>query len=193
MYRARFGKRSVRAASLFRERPLTATFGLMGIIERGLAPDEKLLINRHTHAKTLIKPVLYAFLATAAAGALIYFYDVAGNVFDIVIGSLWAVALVLLLVAPLVRWGTTIFAVTNRRVMYRTGVFNKSGIDIPIARINSVQFRHDFIDRMFKAGTLIIESASDEPLEFNDIPRVEEVHALLYDELNDALSDDDVK
>ncbi len=163
----------------------------MGQLERGLAPDEKLLINRHTHWKTIIKPLLFALLATAAAGALIYFYDVAGHVFDIVVGALWAVGVVWLLVAPLVRWGTTTFAVTDRRVMYRTGVFNKSGIDIPIARINSVQFRHDFIDRLFGAGTLIIESASQEPLEFNDIPHVEQVHALLYDELNDALTDDE--
>ncbi|NTV40455.1 MAG: PH domain-containing protein [Demequinaceae bacterium] len=162
----------------------------MGQLERGLAPEEKLLINRHTHWKTLIKPVLIALLATAAAVALIYFFEL-GTIFDIVVAALWAVALVLFLVAPLVRWGTTIFAVTDRRVMYRTGVFNKSGIDIPIARINSVQFRHDFVDRLFGAGTLIIESASDEPLEFNDIPQVEKVHALLYDEVNDALSNED--
>ena len=162
----------------------------MGQLERGLAPDEKLLINRHTHWKTLINLVLIALLATAAAVALIYYTDL-GTIFDIVVGVLWAAALVWFLVAPLVRWGTTIFAVTDRRVMYRTGVFNKSGIDIPIARINSVQFRHDFIDRMFGAGTLIIESASDEPLEFNDIPRVQQVHSLLYDELNDALTDED--
>ena len=163
----------------------------MGQLERGLAPDEKLLINRHTHWKTIIKPVVYTLLVTAAAGALIYFYDIAGHVSDIVVGALWLVAVSLLLVAPIVRWRTTRFAVTDRRVMYRTGVFNKSGIDIPIARINSVQFRHDFTDRIFRTGTLIIESASHEPLEFDDIPRVEEVHALLYDELNDALTDDD--
>lgn len=163
----------------------------MGQLEHGLAPDEKLLINRHTHWKTLINPVLIAILATAIAVAIIYYFNSAGAVLDIVIAALWAAALVWFLVAPLVRWGTTHFAVTDRRVMFRTGVFNKSGIDIPIARINSVQFRHDFIDRLFGAGTLIIESASDEPLEFNDIPRVEQVHSLLYDELNDALSDDE--
>jgi len=163
----------------------------MGQLERGLAPDEKLLINRHTHWKTLINPVLIAILATAVAVALIYYFSSAGMILDIVVAVLWAAVLVWFLVAPLVRWGTTHFAVTDRRVMYRTGVFNKSGIDIPIARINSVQFKHDFIDRLFGAGTLIIESASDEPLHFNDIPRVEQVHALLYDELNDALSDDD--
>lgn len=163
----------------------------MGPLERGLAPEEELLINRHTHWKTLINPVGISLLATAGAGALIYFEVIGGDIFKIVVGALWAIALVWFLVVPLIKWGTTHFAVTNRRVMYRTGVFNKSGIDIPIARINSVQFRHDFVDRMFKAGTLIIESASDEPLEFNDIPRVEAVHALLYDRLNDALTDAD--
>lgn len=163
----------------------------MGQLERGLAPDEKLLINRHTHAKTLIKPVLFSLLVTGVAGTLIVLFNVAGGIFDIVIAALWVVAIVILLVVPLMKWGTTIFAVSDRRVMYRTGIFNKSGIDIPIARINSVQFRHDFVDRMFKAGTLVIESASDEPLEFNDIPQVEAVHALLYDKVNAALSHDD--
>jgi uncharacterized membrane protein YdbT with pleckstrin-like domain len=191
MYRARFRKCTTRVPGPFRVRPLTATFSPMGQLERGLAPDEKLLVNRHTHWKTLIGPVGIAILATAAAGALIYFTDFGGNIFKIVVGALWAVALIWFLVAPLIRWGTTIFAVTNRRVMYRTGVFNKSGIDIPVARINSVQFRQAFIDRLFGAGTLIVESASDEPLEFKDIPRVEKVHNLLYDELNDALTDDD--
>lgn len=75
--------------------------------------------------------------------------------------------------------------------MFRTGVFTKTGIDIPLARINSVQFRHDLIDRMFRTGTLIVESASDEPLEFDDIPRVESVHRMLYDELNETLDGDD--
>jgi uncharacterized membrane protein YdbT with pleckstrin-like domain len=191
MYRARFRKCNTRVPGPFRVRPLTATFSPMGQLERGLAPDEKLLVNRHTHWKTLIGHVGIAILATAAAGALIYFTDFGGNVFKIVVGALWAVALIWFLVAPLIRWGTTSFAVTNRRVLYRTGVFNKSGIDIPIARINSVQFRQAFIDRLFGAGTLVVESASDEPLEFNDIPHVEKVHNLLYDELNDALTDDD--
>jgi uncharacterized membrane protein YdbT with pleckstrin-like domain len=175
----------------FREEARTATFSLMGQIERGLAPDEELLVNSHTHAKLLIKPVGIAILATAAALALLFLTDFGGDIFDIVVGALWAIALFLFLVVPLVKWGTTHFAVTDRRVMYRTGVFNKSGIDIPLARINSVQFKHDLIDRIFKAGTLIIESASQEPLEFQDIPRVEKVHSLLYDLINNALMDDD--
>lgn len=81
---------------------------------------------------------------------------------------------------PFLSWLTTHFVVTNRRVMFRHGVLTRSGIDIPLARINSVEFRDRIFERIFRTGTLIIESASQDPLEFYNIPRLREVHALLY-------------
>jgi uncharacterized membrane protein YdbT with pleckstrin-like domain len=94
------------------------------------------------------------------------------------------IGLVWLTLVPLLRWRTTHFVLTNRRVMVREGILTRSGIDIPIDRINTVQFRHSLIDRIVGCGTLIIESASDEPLEFDDVPQVERVHSLLYYEVN---------
>ena len=112
-------------------------------------------------------------------------------ILEIALGVAWLLVFVWWTIAPLIRWATTHFAITNRRLIFRTGVFTKTGIDIPLARINSVQFRHELVDRMFGTGTLIVESASDEPLEFDDIPRVEAVHRMLYDELNETLEGDD--
>jgi uncharacterized membrane protein YdbT with pleckstrin-like domain len=86
---------------------------------------------------------------------------------------------------PVLRWRTTHFVITTRRVLIREGVFTRNGIDIPMSRINSVQFRHNLVERMLGCGTLIIESASDEPLEFDDVPGVEKVQALLYQEVAD--------
>ena len=42
---------------------------------------------------------------------------------------------------------------------------------------------------MMRTGTLIIESASDEPLLFDDVPQVERVHSLLYHEVLDERDD----
>ena len=81
--------------------------------------------------------------------------------------------------------------ITDRRVMYRHGVLTRAGIDIPLARINSVEFRHGLFDRLVRTGTLIIESASQDPLQFTDIPRVEQVHSLLYHEVFDTLDSDE--
>ncbi len=83
----------------------------------------------------------------------------------------------------MIRWRTTHFVVTTRRVLVREGVLTRHGMDIPMSRINSVRFRHNIIERMLGCGTLIIESASDEPLEFDDIPQVERVYTLLYQEV----------
>jgi hypothetical protein len=70
--------------------------------------------------------------------------------------------------------------------MVRQGVLTHTGRDIPLTRISSVQFRNGLWDRVLGTGTLIIDSSSHEPLEYDDIPQVEQVHSLLYHEVFDA-------
>lgn len=162
-----------------------------------LAPDERVVVDAHTHWKALILPVLVTLLSIAAVVvAAIWLGDAAMSstartTIWIVIAVLLAIVVAVWVVSPYVRWATTHFVITDRRVIYRTGVFTKSGIDIPLVRVNSVQFRHGPIDQLFRTGTLVIESASDDPLEFEDIPNVEKVHSVLYHEVNDTLSGDE--
>ncbi|GAB4944157.1 hypothetical protein MAHJHV47_45130 [Mycobacterium avium subsp. hominissuis] len=54
-----------------------------------------------------------------------------------------------------------------------------------------MEFRDRISERMLRTGTLIIESASQDPLEFRDIPRLREVHALLYHEVFDTLGSEE--
>src|SRR5699024_7897236 len=51
------------------------------------------------------------------------------------------------------------FIVTTERLMSRECVIKRTGIDIPMARISSVQFSHTVLDRLFGCGTFSIESA----------------------------------
>ncbi|WP_062388245.1 PH domain-containing protein [Demequina iriomotensis] len=162
-----------------------------------LAPDEEIVVDSHPHWKALVGAVLFSILGIAVVAlawwwvASVEYADVVETGIGVVAGVAAAVLIGWLAIVPFVRWSTTHFVITDRRVIFRTGVLTKTGIDIPLARINTVQFRHGLIDRMFRTGTLIIESASDDPLSFDDIPNVEKVHALLYDEVFDALDGDD--
>jgi uncharacterized membrane protein YdbT with pleckstrin-like domain len=152
-----------------------------------LVPGEQIVMHKHPHWKMLVLPVI-ALLLVVGIGVFLA---------ALVSAQPWApwawlglgvvglgVAFRLTLL-PVLRWRTTHFVVTTRRVLIREGVFTRNGIDIPMSRINSVQFRHTLVERMLGCGTLIIESASDEPLEFDDVPGVERVHALLYQEVAD--------
>lgn len=56
-------------------------------------------------------------------------------------------------------WRMTYFVVTSRRVIYRSGVISKRGVEIPLERINNINFHQRVIDRIIGAGDLDIESA----------------------------------
>ncbi|HVL84959.1 MAG TPA: PH domain-containing protein [Pseudonocardia sp.] len=152
-----------------------------------LVAGEEVVVHEHPHGKVLLGPVLW-FLGTV--GVLTYLAAlVRAETWApwawLGLGVLGLVLVVWLTIVPVARWRSTHFVVTTRRVLVREGVLSRQGIDIPMSRINSVRFRHSMLERLLGCGTLIIESASDEPLEFDDVPDVERVHALLHHEAAD--------
>ena len=169
----------------------------VGYPQNILADDEQVVLHRHPHWKRLIGPVLVLLITTALAAFVAAVVNntswdpTAKKVLYIVIAAIWAILVGWLTVWRFFSWLTTHFVITDRRVMFRHGLLTRSGIDIPLARVNSVEFRHGLFDRMLRTGTLIIESASQDPLEFHDIPRVEQVHSLLYHEVFDTLGSEE--
>jgi uncharacterized membrane protein YdbT with pleckstrin-like domain len=169
----------------------------VGYPDNVLAEDEQVVLHRHPHWKRLVGPVLILILATAVAsfGAAVANHadwaQNAKNIVSLVIALICLTVIGWLTVLPFLSWRTTHFVITDRRVMFRHGLITRTGIDIPLARINSVEFRHGLLDRMMRTGTLIIESASQDPLEFDDIPQVEHVHSLLYHEVFDTLGSEE--
>lgn len=165
----------------------------MGYPDNVLADDEHVVLHRHPHWKRLVPAVSVLLLTTALAAFAAGFVNprqwdpTVKNVAFAVIWGSWLVVVAWGALWPFLTWLTTHFVITDRRVMFRHGLLTRSGIDIPLARINSVEFTHRLVDRLLRTGTLIIESASCDPLEFYDVPRVEQVHALLYHEVFDTL------
>lgn len=165
----------------------------MGYPAHNLAPGETVVLHRHPHWKLLIPPFLVFAIVSMLTGLLVGIISgstLAGTnrtVALIAVGVFWGIALIWYFLRPLITWATTHFVITDRRIIYRNGIVARSGIDIPLSRINTVEFRHGLVDRMLRTGTLVIESASDEPLTFHNIPDVERVHALLYEEVLDDL------
>ncbi|KID29061.1 PH domain-containing protein [Prauserella rugosa] len=160
-----------------------------------LSDGEQVVVHKHPHFKMLLGPIL-VLLITLGVGSWLAFWIAPGFdepwdvVTQIAVGVVALVLLVWRVFTPFVEWRTTHFIVTTDRVIAREGVIKRTGIDIPMGRINSVRFEHGLIDRIFGCGTLIIESASEEPLTFDDIPSVEKVHTYIYRQVNDNPNDD---
>jgi hypothetical protein len=70
----------------------------------------------------------------------------------------------------LIEWNSINFVVTTERCIYRSGVFAKRGIEIPLDRINTVFFNQGVFERLVRAGDLAIESAGENSRQsFSDI------------------------
>ncbi len=148
-----------------------------------LGPNEEIVEDLRPHWWFLVKPVLGLVLALGIGIALLAWNNV--EVLD------WVGGLVVLLalgffVYKYLQWISTNFTVTTDRVIYRSGVLTKSGIEIPLERVNTVFFNQTIFERMIRAGDLAIESAGETGRsEFSDIRNPTLVQAEIYKQMED--------
>jgi uncharacterized membrane protein YdbT with pleckstrin-like domain len=82
------------------------------------------------------------------------------------------------------RWLTTHFVITNRRVIFRTGLLTKRGIEIPIDRVNTVYFHQSVWERVLGVGDLLIESGGETGQQrFTDIRQPDRVQRVIHAEM----------
>ena len=151
----------------------------MGLPPKLLGADEYEVIHTRTHAKALVGPALVLIMLGAAVGAGVALvpteFRPIGQVAVAVLGTL---PLIWWVVLPFLRWRTTTYTVTNRRLITRRGVLNKVSLDVPLNRIHEVSQERSLTDRMFGCGTLQIQTAAEDGLVvLADVPEVEHVHA----------------
>ena len=123
-----------------------------------LTDDEALVLDLRPHWWQITPPA--SLLAVVTVLGVMALATSWWGPIDYVIGILWIGAL-LWFGANYMKWTTTNFVVTNERVISRTGVVSKEGIEIPLDRINTVFFNQSIFERMIGAGDLGIESAGE--------------------------------
>jgi uncharacterized membrane protein YdbT with pleckstrin-like domain len=150
---------------------------------RSLAPGEESVEVLHPHWKTLVRPLALAFVVVAAllVGEVLIPPGKYAAIERLVAAAVAIVLLMWWLTYPLLRWRTTIYQLTTRRMRLRDGIIARSGRDIPLSRITDVSFRKGLLDRMLGCGTLIVESAGEHgEIMLTEIPHVEHVQSTLF-------------
>ncbi len=165
----------------------------MGISKKLLADGEHVVLSVRTHPKALIGPV--ALLILVMAGVITAAMLQSNNTIVGIAAAVIAVPVVIVwVIIPFLRWMTSTYTVTNRRLITRRGILTRTGRDIPLFRINDVAYEKSLLDRILGCGTLIISDATEKAgVVLPDVPNVEQVHLQISDLLfaNDDGNDDD--
>jgi uncharacterized membrane protein YdbT with pleckstrin-like domain len=151
--------------------------------DASLAGDEEPVLLLRPHWKTLIRPLFVALLVVVVALVIeaVIPAGKAAAVIRLAVGVVAILALMLWLIVPVLRWRTTTYELTTRRLRMRAGIATRRGRDIPLARINDVSFEKGLLDRLFGSGRLVVESAGEHgQILLADIPRVEYVQTTLF-------------
>ena len=156
-----------------------------------LADGEAVVLDLRPHWKTLVAPVV-VLLADVGGASFLAAWMPAGSLHGVGQLVVLVVGLALLwayVVLPFLRWRTTHFVITDRRVLVRAGVLARTGRDIPLSRINDITFSHTVLERLLGCGTLVVESAGERgQVVLAAVPAVESVQRRLYElvEANDV-------
>jgi uncharacterized membrane protein YdbT with pleckstrin-like domain len=142
-----------------------------------LSADENVVIHTRTHIKAMILPALAFVLIAAAVGAgAALIPREARPVGQFAIAALGLVLAIWLVLLPFLRWRTTTYTITDRRLITRSGILNKIGKDLPLNRINEVSYERSFVDRILGCGSLNVQTAAEDgTIVLRDVPDVEHV------------------
>ena len=104
------------------------------------------------------------FPASAALAVAVIIGIVAwvnGNDAFQILGGILVLAALIWFVQNYIKWTSENIVVTTDRVIHRSGILAKSGIEIPLDRINTVFFNQSLFERVLGAGDLGVESAGE--------------------------------
>ena len=141
-----------------------------------LNDGEELVLDRNPHWSFMLGAMfmsLAAVLVTIVIGA-----------FDLRL--VWIGLLVMLMaligdVGRFLRWKTTQLVITTDRIIVRSGILSKQGLEIPLERVNNISFHQALWERMLGTGDLIIESAGENGHQpFTDVEDPSGVQNLIY-------------
>lgn len=165
----------------------------MGISKKLLSDGERVILSVRTHPKALMWPVVLLILVVAGVITAAMLAP-PNSIVGLVALVLAAPVVFIWVVIPFLRWMTSTYTVTNRRLITRHGIITRTGRDIPLFRINDVAYEKGLLDRILGCGTLVISDATEKAgVVLPDVPNVEQVHLQISDLLfaNDDGFDDD--
>ena len=154
----------------------------------GLSEGEHLVLRLHQHWKTVLTPLV---ILAATVVALLVLLLLVSAVRDaaaarLALGAVALVIVILFVAVPLLRWRTTSYELTNRRLRLRAGILARRGRDFPLTRISDVSFAQGVLDRILGCGRLVVESPGEHgQLVLTAIPNVQDVQATLFQLVED--------
>jgi uncharacterized membrane protein YdbT with pleckstrin-like domain len=150
---------------------------------RLLNEGEEVILDLRPHWAFFLGRALVLLLAVAG---LIAVAALGANDIVLLIVGVVVLAALVRLVARYVVWTTSEFVVTTDRLILRSGIVSKRGIEIPLERVNTIFFNQRLRERLLRYGDLVVESGGERGRQvISDVPHPERVQSVIHGAMED--------
>jgi acyl-coenzyme A synthetase/AMP-(fatty) acid ligase len=148
----------------------------MSYVESNLVPGETVIYKTRLHWIVMLWQVILGCLLFGLAGALLFYYALnrtamQSKALHIMEGggvALLVCGLVVILTG-LVRRNATEMAVTNRRVVIKTGLASRKTIEMLLNKVESIEVSETAFGRMLGYGTIVVIGTGGTPEPFHKV------------------------
>jgi len=154
----------------------------MGLPAKVLADDETALVVLRPHVRRLVRPALVLLLLAPAAGYALGAVPAGATQATIraVVAAVAAIVALRWVIWPFATWWTTLYVLTDQRLLERVGVVGRSGHDLPLRGITDVVVAQRLGERLLRTGTLSVTTEGGAKFTMTDVPGVSRLqHGLL--------------
>lgn len=148
----------------------------MSYVERNLVPGETVIYQTRLHWIVMLGHLIVGSLLLALPGLILLYYALtqkgieSGNAHLMEWGgvALLVCGAVVILVG-LVRRNATEMAVTNRRVVVKTGLASRKTIEMMLSKVESIEVNETAFGRMLGYGTIVVIGTGGTPEPFQKV------------------------
>ena len=164
----------------------------MSYVEKNLISGEQLIYETGIHWIVLFWPFVGAILIAGAGAAILAFRDSitighAGAPAAMeILGACCLVAAAIIFGSAVLKKNATEMAVTNRRVIIKTGLASRRSLEIMLPKVESIGIDETFGGRMLGYGTVTIHGTGGTPEPFRRIAHPNEFRRAVQEQIDGA-------
>ncbi len=152
----------------------------MGYIEKNLVPGEKIVYKTGYHWIVMIGALIVSLVMDAGGIFLIYYgvnQKTNSNSFNnyTIAGIAVLVLSAIILLQGIIRKNSTEVAVTNKRVLIKTGLASRRSIEVLLTKVESIGVEESMSGRMLGYGTVIVRGTGGTNETFDRISHPDEL------------------
>jgi uncharacterized membrane protein YdbT with pleckstrin-like domain len=164
----------------------------MSYVEKNLASGEKLLYQTRHHWVVLLGPILISVLLAGPAAALLLWsfgkkrdsgYWTTGTEAAAILGALMVLAAIGTFAYGIAKRNATEMAVTNRRVLIKTGMVSRRTLDLMLTRVESIGVEETGFSRMLGYGLVVVRGTGGTPEPFDKIAHPQEFRRAVQEQI----------